>query len=98
MISIAPLASSGDLIYDPGGGNIEVMPGKNFIIRHTLEWNKPEGGAYTITMYWVNYDNDPSENFTFVETSAYFTTGPNAGESILAAVKLMPAPAGTGAT
>jgi len=47
MISVAPLASPGDLVYDPGGENIEVKQEDNFLIRHTLEWDEPEDGAYT---------------------------------------------------
>ena len=94
MISISSLASAGSLIYDPGGENIEVAQGSTFLIRHTLEFNQPENGAYSITMAWLNYDNDPSENFTFVSATAYYTTGPNAGEYQQADVILSPSPAG----
>ena len=100
IILVAPLAHSGELVYDPGGTTIEVVQGDNFLIRHTLEWDEPENGAYAITMAWDCYDNEPSENFTFVGASAYFTTGPNAGESILSVDKLgtVPSPEHPGST
>ncbi|MCK4405933.1 MAG: hypothetical protein KAV43_05455 [Hadesarchaea archaeon] len=92
MISVASLASPGNLVHDPGGENIEVAQGDNFLIRHVLEWDEPENGAYTVTIAWDCYDNEPSENFTFVEASTYFTTGDYAGESIPAVVTLDSAP------
>jgi len=92
MILVAPLASPGDLIYDPGGENIEVAQGGTFLIRHTLEWDEPEDGAYSVTMAWDCYDNHENENFTFVGASAYFTTGDYVGDSILAAAALDSAP------
>jgi len=92
MISVAPLASPGDLIYNPGGTTIEVAQGDNFLIRHTLEWDEPENGAYDIIIPWDCYDNHENENFTFVGASAYFTSGAYEGESILAVVTLGSAP------
>ncbi|MBA7602998.1 hypothetical protein ES703_10098 [subsurface metagenome] len=88
MILVAPLASSGDWVNnpEPGGTTIDVVQGGTFLIRHVLEWNEAQDGAYGITIAWDCYDNEPSENFTFLENSAYFTTGDNMGESILAEV------------
>ena len=96
MILVAPLASSGNWVNDPepGGTTIEVAQGENFVIRHTLEWSEPEDGAYTVTISWVNYENKPSENFTFLEASAYFTTGSYVGQSIQADVVLGSSPEG----
>ena len=87
-MSAAPLANSGELIYGPGGTTIVVEQGGTFLIRHTLGWNEPEDGAYAITIAWDSYDNEPSQNFTFVGASAYFTTGDYVGESILAVATL----------
>jgi len=86
IILIAPLASPGDLISDPGGTTIEVAAGDTVLIRHVLEWDEPEDGAYTVTMAWDSYDNHENENFTFVGASAYFTTGDYVSESISAVV------------
>ena len=96
MISVAPLASPGDWVNnpEPGGTTIEVAQGSTFLIRHTLEFDEPENGAYSITIAWLNYDNDPSENLTFVSATAYYTTGPYAGEYQQADVTLSPSPAG----
>ena len=93
-MSAAPLANSGELIYGPGGTTIEVAQGDAFLIRHTLEFDELENGAYSITIAWLNYDNDPSENLTFVSATAYYTTGPYAGEYQQADVTLSPSPAG----
>ena len=79
-------------ISDPGGENIEVVQGDNFLIRHVLEWDEPENGAYTVTMAWDCYDNHENENFTFVGASAYFTTGPHENEPINADVMFRSAP------
>ena len=88
MVTIsAPLASAGALIYNPGGSTLENVQGGTVLVRHTLEFDQPASdGAYTITMSWLNYDNDPSENLTFVSATAYFTTGDNMGESQIADV------------
>ena len=94
-ISVAPLAHSGELFYDPSGTTTVVEQGGTFLIKHTLAWNEPENGAYVITIAWDCYNNEPSENFTFLSASAYFTTGPHVGQSILADVTMGSAPAGT---
>ena len=96
MISVAPLASSGDWVNnpEPGGTTIEVVQGDNFLIRHVLEWDDGADGAYTVTIAWINYDNDPSENLTFLMAEAYFTTGSYTGESTQADVTLSSAPDG----
>ncbi|MBA7601316.1 hypothetical protein ES703_08385 [subsurface metagenome] len=91
-MSVTPLAHSGESVYGPGGTTIEVVQGGTFLIRHTLEWDEPENGAYGITIAWDCYDNKPEENFTFVDNSAYFTTGDYVGESILAEVTWLVAP------
>jgi len=97
MISVAPLASPGDWVNDPapGGTIIQVVQGENFLIRHVLEFDQPENGSYTITISWKNYENKPEENFTFLMAEAYFTTGPNAGESTQADVTMAWAPSGS---
>jgi len=97
MVLVAPLASPGDWVNDPepGGTTIDVIAGEDFLIRHTLEWDEPEDGAYTITLGWYNYENKPEENLTFVSAEAYFTTGDNVGESIRADTTLSSAPYGT---
>ena len=92
---VAPLAHSGELIYDPSGTTIVIEQGGTFLIRHTLAWNEPENGAYAVTIAWDCYNNEPSENFTFLSASAYFTTGPHAGQTILADVTMASAPKGT---
>ncbi len=94
MISVAPPASPGELIIDPGGTTIEVDQGDNFLIRHVLEWDEPEDGAYMITLGWFNYEDKPEEDLTFVSAEAYFTTGANVGENIRADVTLSSAPSG----
>ena len=75
MISISPLASAaeGQVIYDPGGESLEVVQGDNFIIRHIGEWDNPaEDGDFLVVINWINYGNNPAENYTFVSASAYF--------------------------
>jgi len=82
MISVTSFASSGNLISHPGGTTIEVVQGSTFILSQRLVWDEPENGDYIVTIYWEAIENKPSENFTFVEVSAYFVTGPYENESI----------------
>ena len=72
IISVAPLATPGNLIYPPPT-TIEVVQGDNFLIRHVLEFDQPENGSYTVTISWLNYDNKPEENLTFLMAEAYYT-------------------------
>ncbi|MBA7616798.1 hypothetical protein ES703_24098 [subsurface metagenome] len=74
----------------------KVVQGGTFIIRCKSAWTESEyDGAYTVTLSWANYDNHENENFTFVGASAYFTSGPHAGESTQADVTMAWAPSGS---
>jgi len=64
-----------DVISEPGGTIIEVLPGDNFTLRFRLQWDEPDAGYFAITLKWVCEDNDPAENFTIVGVSAYFDNG-----------------------
>jgi uncharacterized membrane protein len=75
------------IISHPGGTTVEVEGGAAFTLSHRLRWDEEARGYYTVTLYWT-YGGDQSWNFTFVEASAYFVTGPYAGQSIEATVDI----------
>jgi uncharacterized membrane protein len=75
------------IISHPGGTTVEVEGGAAFTLSHRLRWDEAAKGYYTVTLYWT-YGGDQSWNFTFVEASAYFVTGPYAGQSIEARVDI----------
>ena len=64
-----------DVISEPGGTIIEVLPGDNFTLRFRLQWDEPDAGYFAITLKWVCPENNPAENFTIVGVSAYFDNG-----------------------
>lgn len=64
-----------EVISEPGGTIIEVLPGDNFMLRFRLRWDEDARGYYAISIYWNCLENRPEENFTFVGASAYFDNG-----------------------
>jgi len=98
MVTIAaPLASAGDWTNrpQPGGDIMSVVAGDTFTITHELLWDETGvDGAYTVTIAWDCYDNNPDENLTFISASATFTSGTYNGQSILAQTVLASSPSG----
>jgi hypothetical protein len=87
MVFIATPVLAPAIISHPGGTTVMVEQGKTFTLSHRLRWDETAAGYYTVTLYWT-YGGDQSWNFTFVEASAYFVTGPYAGQSIEATVNI----------
>lgn len=81
--------------HPPPSEGAQVVQGGIFIIRHISSWTDPEySGSYSISISWDCYENHPYENFTFLYTQAYFTTGDNAGEAIENSVTFQAQPVG----
>jgi len=78
-------------ISHPGGTIVEVAQGQPFLLRYRLNWGEVDvPGFYSIVLHWLNYENKPSENLTFLRAEAYFDNG----EAIDNTVTLKATPSG----
>ena len=60
------------VISEPGGTTIEVEQGQEFVLSFRLEWDEPDAGFFAISLKWLCPENNPAENFTIDNVSAYF--------------------------
>jgi len=72
LITSTTLIHGGGAVYNPGGKVIDVAPGDNFLLRYRLYWDEPYSGYYLVNIFWLNYENKPGENLTFIRGIAYF--------------------------